>query len=49
MKNDEEKPLGFDEVDVNHLFELLHHNSDWVWEVDAQGRYIAKRHYFDNN
>ncbi|MBG6245654.1 diguanylate cyclase [Candidatus Symbiopectobacterium sp. 'North America'] len=39
MKNDEEKPLGFDEVDVNHLFEFLHHNSDWVWEVDAQGRY----------
>lgn len=25
--------------DVKHLFELLNNNSDWVWEVDAQGRY----------
>lgn len=40
MKNEEEeKPLGFYEVDAKHLFELLNHNSDWVWEVDAQGRY----------
>lgn len=25
--------------DAEHLFELLNNNSDWVWEVDAQGRY----------
>ena len=27
------------DVDEKHLLDLLHHNSDWVWEVDAQGRY----------
>jgi PAS domain S-box-containing protein len=26
-------------VDVQHLYDLLNQNSDWVWEVDAQGRY----------
>ncbi|QHJ00726.1 diguanylate cyclase [Xylophilus rhododendri] len=25
--------------DLAHLRDLLDHNSDWVWEVDAQGRY----------
>ncbi|MEN5059389.1 diguanylate cyclase [Luteimonas sp. TWI1416] len=25
--------------DLQHLRELLDHNSDWAWEVDAQGRY----------
>ncbi|WP_313081461.1 diguanylate cyclase [Atlantibacter sp.] len=27
------------DVDEKYLLDLLHHNSDWVWEVDAQGRY----------
>lgn len=27
------------DVDAQHLIELLNNNSDWVWEVDAQGRY----------
>lgn len=22
------------------LADLLHHNTDWVWEVDAQSRYV---------
>lgn len=26
-------------VDTQHLIDLLDNNSDWVWEVDAQGRY----------
>lgn len=25
--------------DPRHLRDLLDHNSDWIWEVDAQGRY----------
>jgi len=25
--------------DLAHLRDLLDHNSDWIWEVDAQGRY----------
>lgn len=25
--------------DLAHLHDLLNHNSDWVWEVDANGRY----------
>lgn len=27
-------------VDSEKLADLLNHNTDWVWEVDAQGRYI---------
>lgn len=26
--------------DSQRLAELLHHNTDWVWEVDAAGRYV---------
>ena len=26
--------------DSERLAELLHHNTDWVWEVDAAGRYV---------
>lgn len=33
------KPSGPHEVDVQHLLDLLNHNSDWIWEVDAAGRY----------
>lgn len=36
---DEKKPIEPHDVDVQHLFDLLNYNSDWVWEVDAQGRY----------
>lgn len=25
--------------DLDHLRDLLDHNTDWIWEVDAQGRY----------
>lgn len=27
-------------TDSDRLADLLHHNTDWVWEVDAQGRYV---------
>lgn len=37
--NNEKKRLDHRDEDARHLFELLHNNSDWVWEVDAQGRY----------
>lgn len=37
--SDENKPFDYHNVDAKHLFDLLNHNSDWVWEVDAQGRY----------
>ncbi|QHM93520.1 GGDEF domain-containing protein [Kosakonia sacchari] len=37
--NNDKKRLDHREEDAKHLFELLHNNSDWVWEVDAQGRY----------
>ncbi|WP_039057305.1 sensor domain-containing diguanylate cyclase [Enterobacter sp. Bisph1] len=37
--NNEKKRLNHRDEDAKHLFELLHNNSDWVWEVDAQGRY----------
>lgn len=39
MMTDENKPFDYHNVDAKHLFDLLNHNSDWVWEVDAQGRY----------
>lgn len=32
-------PLPDAQDEHQHLRELLDHNSDWVWEVDAQGRY----------
>lgn len=35
----EKAPSYFHQVDEKHLFDLLNHNSDWLWEVDAQGRY----------
>lgn len=38
--NNDKKRLDHREEDAKHLFELLHNNSDWVWEVDAQGRYM---------
>ncbi|MDD7995952.1 PAS domain-containing protein [Kosakonia radicincitans] len=34
-----EKKVDHQDEDTRHLFELLNNNSDWVWEVDAQGRY----------
>lgn len=37
--NDKKKPSPLQDVDVQHLYDLLNQNSDWVWEVDAQGRY----------
>ncbi|WP_342323713.1 diguanylate cyclase [Kosakonia sp. BYX6] len=37
--NNEKKRHDHHDEDARHLFELLHNNSDWVWEVDAQGRY----------
>jgi PAS domain S-box-containing protein len=37
--SDKEKSLPLHDVDVQHLYDLLNQNSDWVWEVDAQGRY----------
>ena len=37
--NDGKRSKDLPEVDEKHLLDLLHHNSDWVWEVDAQGRY----------
>lgn len=37
--NNEKKRLDHRDEDAKHLFELLNNNSDWVWEVDAQGRY----------
>lgn len=33
------KKVDHQDEDTRHLFELLNNNSDWVWEVDAQGRY----------
>lgn len=38
MTNEKTHPY-FHEVDEKHLFDLLNHNSDWLWEVDAEGRY----------
>lgn len=38
MNNDKKEHDHRDE-EISHLFELLNNNSDWVWEVDAQGRY----------
>lgn len=38
MTNEKTCPY-FLEADERHLFELLNHNSDWLWEVDAEGRY----------
>ncbi|MDU2938421.1 MAG: PAS domain S-box protein [Enterobacteriaceae bacterium] len=38
MMNEKTRPY-FHEVDEKHLFDLLNHNSDWLWEVDAEGRY----------
>ncbi|MGY5955576.1 diguanylate cyclase [Kosakonia sp. BK9b] len=35
----EKKRTDHRDEDAEHLFELLNNNSDWVWEVDAQGRY----------
>ncbi|HBK47604.1 MAG TPA: diguanylate cyclase, partial [Xanthomonadaceae bacterium] len=29
---------------MRHLQEIVHHNSDWIWEVDAQGRYTFCSH-----
>lgn len=37
--NDKKKQLALQNDEVDHLYELLNDNSDWVWEVDAQGRY----------
>ncbi|WP_144819315.1 diguanylate cyclase [Enterobacter sp. DE0047] len=37
--NDDKKPSDANSVDTQHLIDLLDNNSDWVWEVDAQGRY----------
>ena len=37
--NDGKRRSDLPDVDEKHLLDLLHHNSDWVWEVDAQGRY----------
>ncbi len=37
--NDGKRQSDLPDVDEKHLLDLLHHNSDWVWEVDAQGRY----------
>lgn len=37
--NDKKKQLACSDVDVEHLYALLNQNSDWIWEVDAQGRY----------
>ncbi len=37
--NNEKKQVDHRDEDARHLFELLNNNSDWVWEVDAQGRY----------
>lgn len=37
--NDGKRESELPGVDEKHLLDLLHHNSDWVWEVDAQGRY----------
>lgn len=37
--NDGKRRADLPDVDEKHLLDLLHHNSDWVWEVDAQGRY----------
>ncbi len=25
--------------EIARLYEIVHHNTDWMWEVDAQGRY----------
>lgn len=25
--------------EIARLYEIVHHNTDWIWEVDAQGRY----------
>lgn len=37
--NDGKRQSDLPDVDEKHLLDLLHHNSDWVWEVDAHGRY----------
>ncbi len=37
--NDKKKQLALQNDEVDHLYQLLNENSDWVWEVDAQGRY----------
>jgi len=37
--NNNKKPSDSSSVDTQHLIDLLDNNSDWVWEVDAQGRY----------
>jgi diguanylate cyclase (GGDEF)-like protein/PAS domain S-box-containing protein len=37
--NDKKKQEKLQNENVEHLYELLNYNSDWVWEVDAQGRY----------
>ena len=36
-----EKPfVQKDPMDSGRLADLLNHNTDWVWEVDTQGRYV---------
>ena len=37
--NDKKKQEQLQNDNVEHLYALLNYNSDWVWEVDAQGRY----------
>jgi len=39
MMTDDKKTFNPRDVDLKHLNDLLNHNSDWIWEVDAQGRY----------
>lgn len=39
MMNDDKQQLPLQNDDVDHLHDLLNDNSDWVWEVDSQGRY----------
>lgn len=37
--NSDPGPVAGSPDDLQHLRDLLDHNTDWVWEVDAQGRY----------
>lgn len=39
MMTDDKKTFNPRDVDLQHLNDLLNHNSDWIWEVDARGRY----------
>ena len=36
----DKQPVPHKQVDSQKLADLLNHNTDWIWETDAEGHYV---------